>query len=322
MTGCRPVSQALFAIVGLVMRLAPIGAFGAMAFTMGRDWARYTAVARDADGAVSTPRACCSSLVVLGCHRRGSRASVSWKFLRYIGEEISDRARAPLHRKRCCRGMMAKMERLGCSEARGRPRHSPGYSFNLDGTSHLHDDGGGVSRAGNGHPALDFAAAGHSVDSDADLEGRGAVTGGGFITLAATLAATIPIPRLEALLIGVDRFMSEARAITNLIGNGVATVVVARWEGVLDLERLNRILEGGESDDAALLEAEGAKDKGNTGAQTRIDNASTHPSFCGPSGRFAVRADGRCAGAGPPRRRTSAPAFPRRPPNKRYNHPY
>jgi aerobic C4-dicarboxylate transport protein len=93
-------------------------------------------------------------------------------------------------------------------------------------------------------------------------KGAAAVTGGGFITLAATLAATSTIPVAGmALLIGVDRFMSEARAITNLIGNGVATVAVARWEGVLDVERLNRILAGGEPENAAMTEAEGGNEK-------------------------------------------------------------
>jgi aerobic C4-dicarboxylate transport protein len=141
--------------------------------------------------------------------------------------------------------MLAKMERYGCANSVVGLVIPAGYSFNLDGTSIY----------------LTMAAIFVAQATDTPLtweheatlllvllltsKGAAAVTGGGFVTLAATLQATgaIPVSGLS-LLVGVDRFMSEARAITNMIGNAVATLVVSRWEGELDLEQAKRVLSG------------------------------------------------------------------------------
>jgi len=165
-----------------------------------------------------------------------------WRFLNYIKEEIvlvlgTSSSEAALPR------MMTKLENLGCARPVVGLTIPTGYSFNLDGTSIY------LTMA-----AL-FIAQATNVDLSLPQQltvlalllltskGAAAVTGGGFITLAATLASisTVPVAGL-ALLLGVDRFMSEARAITNLIGNGVATVVVARWENALDVERMRSVL--------------------------------------------------------------------------------
>jgi aerobic C4-dicarboxylate transport protein len=138
-----------------------------------------------------------------------------------------------------------------------------GYSFNLDGTS-IYMTMAAIFLAQAMNIELSIM---HQLGILGILmltsKGAAAVTGGGFITLAATLAATGTIPVAGmALLIGVDRFMSEARAITNLIGNGVATIAVARWERALDLERLTRILgEKGPPEAHATEEAEGTTEK-------------------------------------------------------------
>ena len=140
---------------------------------------------------------------------------------------------------------MTKMERLGCSRPVVGLVVPTGYSFNLDGTSiYMTMAALFVAQASGVQLTL-----GQELGILAILmltsKGAAAVTGSGFITLAATLSAfpAIPIAGLT-LLLGVDRFMSEARAITNLIGNAVATMVIAKWNGALDLERARRILDG------------------------------------------------------------------------------
>ena len=166
-----------------------------------------------------------------------------FKFLRYIGEEIlivlgtssSESALAP---------MMAKMERLGCSKPVVGLVVPAGYSFNLDGTSiYLSMATLFIAQAFGVHLSL-----GHQLSMLAILmvtsNGAAGVTGSGFITLAATLSTIPAIPSAAlALLVGVDRFMSEARAITNLIGNAVATVAIAKWDRALDLDRARRVLD-------------------------------------------------------------------------------
>jgi aerobic C4-dicarboxylate transport protein len=140
---------------------------------------------------------------------------------------------------------MTKLEHLGCSRPVVGLVIPTGYSFNLDGTSiYMTMAALFISQASHVHLRL-----GEEIGMLAILmltsKGAAAVTGGGFVTLAATLSAfpSIPVAGLT-LLLGVDRFMSEARAITNLIGNAVATMVIARWNGVLDLPRARRILDG------------------------------------------------------------------------------
>src|SRR5947209_13800642 len=139
--------------------------------------------------------------------------------------------------------MITKLENLGCARPVVGLVIPTGYSFNLDGTSiYLTMAAVFVAQATNVPLSL-----GQQLSILGVLlltsKGAAAVTGGGFITLAATLSTTghVPVAGL-ALLVGVDRFMSEARAITNLIGNGVATMVVARWEGALDLDRVRSVL--------------------------------------------------------------------------------
>ena len=253
-------SHALFGVVGILMRLAPIGAFGAMAFTIGR-YGLGSLLQLGALMAGVYTTCLVFIIVVLGTIARISGFSL-WKFIRYIREEIfivlgTSSSETVLPR------MMAKLEHLGCAKPVVGLVIPAGYSFNLDGTS-IYMTMAAIFLAQAMNIPLSI---GHQLGILGILmltsKGAAAVTGGGFITLAATLAATGTIPVAGmALLIGVDRFMSEARAITNLIGNGVATVAVARWEGALDLKRLTRILdETGPPEAHATDEAEGATEK-------------------------------------------------------------
>lgn len=235
-------SDGLFTVVSMVMRLAPIGAFGAMAFTVGRyGVASLISLGKLMLGVYLT----CAFFVfvVLGAIAAAAGFSI-FKFLRYISEEIlivlgTSSSESALPR------IMSKLEHIGCAKPVVGLVVPTGYSFNLDGTSIYMT------------MAAVFVAQASNIDLTWSQElgilavllltskGAAAVTGSGFVTLAATLAAfpTIPVAGLT-LLLGVDRFMSEARAITNLIGNAVATMVVARWDGALDLARARAILDG------------------------------------------------------------------------------
>jgi aerobic C4-dicarboxylate transport protein len=222
------------------MRVAPLGAFGAMAFTVGK-YGIGSLLSLGKLMATFYATSLLFVLVVLGIVMRWAGLGIL-RFLRYIREEIlivlgtsSSESALPL--------LMRKMEKLGCPESTVGLIVPMGYSFNLDGTSiYLTLATLFIAQATNTHVTLL-----QELEILAVLlltsKGAAAVTGGGFITLAATLSAVgnIPVAGL-ALLLGIDRFMSEARAITNLIGNGVATVVVSRWEGELDVERARRIL--------------------------------------------------------------------------------
>ncbi len=236
------LSAILFRIVGLVMRLAPLGAFGAMAFTVG-NYGIHTLLSLGKLVACFYATSVLFVFLVLGAVMRSCGLGIV-RFLRYIKEEIlvvlgtsSSESALPL--------MMRKMERLGCSKPVVGLVVPMGYSFNLDGTSiYLTLATLFIAHATNTPVTL-----GQELEILAVLlltsKGAAAVTGGGFITLAATLSAVgnIPVAGLT-LLLGVDRFMSEARAITNLIGNGVASVAVSRWEGELDVERARAVLQG------------------------------------------------------------------------------
>ena len=234
------LSHVLFRIIAIIMRVAPIGAFGAMAFTVGK----YGIASLLSLGKLIACFYATSFLfvvVVLGLVLRWAGLGV-FGFLRYIREEIfivlgtsSSESALPL--------LMGKMEKLGCSKPVVGLVVPMGYSFNLDGTSiYLTLATLFIAQATNTHVSF-----GQEMEILAVLlltsKGAAAVTGGGFITLAATLSAVgnIPVAGLT-LLIGIDRFMSEARAITNLIGNGVATVVVSKWEGELDTSRARATL--------------------------------------------------------------------------------
>ena len=236
------LSQALVRVIGMIMRLAPLGAFGAMAFTVGR-YGLGTLVSLGELMAGVYITCLLFIFVVLGLIARLAGFNLL-KFLRHIGEEIlivlgTSSSESVLPK------IMIKLERLGCSKSVVGLVVPTGYSFNLDGTSiYMTMAAIFVAQATGVHLTI-----GHQLSILAILlltsKGAAAVTGGGFITLAATLSTipAIPVAGL-ALLLGVDRFMSEARAITNLIGNAVATMVVARYDNALDLDRARRILDG------------------------------------------------------------------------------
>jgi aerobic C4-dicarboxylate transport protein len=246
-------SHVLFGIVGIIMKVAPIGAFGAMAFTIGK----YGIDSLFSLGKLmATFYATCLFFifVVLGLIARFHGFSI-WKFIKYIKEELlivlgTSSSESVLPR------MMAKMENVGAKKSVVGLVIPTGYSFNLDGTSiYLTMAAVFIAQATNTAMTL-----GQQVTLLAVLlltsKGAAGVTGSGFIVLAATLSAVghVPVAGL-ALILGIDRFMSEARALTNLIGNGVATVVVAKWTGDLDRERLRRVLDGETADEAEEPEA-------------------------------------------------------------------
>jgi aerobic C4-dicarboxylate transport protein len=229
-------SHVLFTIVGFIMKVAPIGAFGAMAFTIG---------AYGVDSLVSLGKlmaafyATCLIFifVVLGTIARIHGFSI-WKFIKYIKEELlivlgTSSSESVLPR------MMEKMENLGAKKTTVGLVIPTGYSFNLDGTSiYLTMAAVFIAQATNTPMTLTQEL---TLLAVLLLTSKGAagITGSGFIVLAATLSAvgTVPVAGL-ALILGIDRFMSEARALTNLIGNGVATLVVAKWTDELDTDRL------------------------------------------------------------------------------------
>jgi len=232
---------ALFGVIGLVMRVAPLGAFGAMSFTIGR----YGIGALAQLGLLM---ACfyvtCALFVfiVMAAMMRVTGLRL-WPLLKYLREEFfivlgtsSSEAALPT--------LMEKLERVGCARPLVGLVVPLGYAFNLDGTSIYFT------------MAITFIAQALNIPlswGDYALilavllltsKGAAAVTGGGFITLAATLATLngkVPVAGI-VLVLAIDRFMSEARAITNLFGNSVATIVVAWWEGQLDIAQARRVL--------------------------------------------------------------------------------
>ncbi|MEH3085819.1 MAG: dicarboxylate/amino acid:cation symporter [Xylophilus ampelinus] len=234
-------SHVLFAIVGFIMKLAPIGAFGAMSFTIGK----YGIDSLFSLGKLmgSFYLTCLLFIfVVLGAVARFHGFSI-WKFIKYIKEELlivlgTSSSESVLPR------MMEKMENLGAKKSVVGLVIPTGYSFNLDGTSiYLTMAAVFIAQATNTDMTLV-----QEITLLAVLlltsKGAAGVTGSGFIVLAATLSAVghVPVAGL-ALILGIDRFMSEARALTNLIGNGVATLVVAKWTGDLDMARLRARLD-------------------------------------------------------------------------------
>jgi aerobic C4-dicarboxylate transport protein len=236
------LAHVLFDAIGLIMRFAPLGAFGAMAFTIGQYG--VGSLVPLAKLLVCVYLTCLLFVfLVLGLIVCLAGFSL-WRFLWYIKEEIlivlgtsSSEAALP--------GTIQKLEAAGCAKPVAGLVISTGYSFNLDGTSiYLTMAAIFIAQATNVSLSLgqQLAILGVLLVTS---KGAAAVTGGGFITLAATLSTVGDVPVAGvALLLGIDRFMSEARAITNLIGNGVATLVVAKWEGALDLERAWSVLAG------------------------------------------------------------------------------
>jgi aerobic C4-dicarboxylate transport protein len=250
-------SHVLFAIVGFIMKVAPIGAFGAMAFTIGK----YGVGSLLSLGKLmGTFYATCFFFifVVLGLIAKFHGFSV-WKFIKYIKEELlivlgTSSSESVLPR------MMVKMENLGAKKSVVGLVIPTGYSFNLDGTSiYLTMAAVFIAQATNTPMTLtqQITLLGVLLLTS---KGAAGVTGSGFIVLAATLSAVggVPVAGL-ALILGIDRFMSEARALTNLIGNGVATVVVAKWTGDLDIQRLHQQLNN--ETDAEAQEPEAVLDQ-------------------------------------------------------------
>jgi len=235
-------SKVLFQIVAIIMRLAPLGAFGAMAFTVGRYGIASLLTLGKLMAAVYLT-CLLFVFVVLGAIAAATGFNLL-KFLRYIGEEIlivlgTSSSESVLPR------IMVKLEHLGCSRPVVGLVIPTGYSFNLDGTS-IYMTMAAIFVAQVSGVELSLGQQiGMLMLLMLTSKGAAAVTGSGFITLAATLSAfpAVPLGGLT-LLLGVDRFMSEARAITNLIGNAVATMAIARWNGALDRERATRILNG------------------------------------------------------------------------------
>ena len=234
------VAHVLFGVVGVFMKVAPIGAFGAMAFTIGKFG--LGSLSKLGMLMASFYLTCLLFIfIVLGTIAKLCGFSIL-KFIKYIKEELlivlgTSSSESVLPR------MMAKLENLGCSKSVVGLVIPTGYSFNLDGTSiYLTMAAVFVAQATNTRLTLiqTLTILGVLLLSS---KGAAGVTGSGFITLAATFAAvpTIPVAGL-ALILGVDRFMSEARALTNLVGNGVATMVVSRWEGELDKDRMSQVL--------------------------------------------------------------------------------
>jgi aerobic C4-dicarboxylate transport protein len=234
-------SHVLFAIVGVIMKVAPIGAFGAMAFTIGK----YGVGSLLSLGKLmGTFYLTCLVFIlfVLGAIARFHGFGIL-KFIRYIKEELlivlgTSSSESVLPR------MMAKMENLGVQKSTVGLVIPTGYSFNLDGTSiYLTMAAMFIAQATNTPMTLTQQL---TLLAVLLLTSKGAagVTGSGFIVLAATLSAVgeVPVAGL-ALILGIDRFMSEARALTNLIGNGVATVVVGKWCNELDADRMKRVLD-------------------------------------------------------------------------------
>ena len=236
------LSAAVFRVVHLLMRAAPVGAFGAIAFTIGKYGLAVLANLAWLVGAFYAS-ALLFVLVVLGAVARLSGFSIL-KLVRYLKAELllvlgTSTSESALP------SLMEKLERAGCAKPVVGLVVPTGYSFNLDGTNlYMTLAALFIAQATDTELSL-----GHQLTLllVAMLSSKGAagVTGAGFITLAATLAVVPEVPVAGmALILGVDRFMSECRSLTNFIGNAVATVVVARWDGALDREALAAALEG------------------------------------------------------------------------------
>jgi len=245
------MSHAIFGVVNIIMKAAPIGAFGAMAFTIGKYGVKSLIPLASLVG--SFYLTCFLFVViVLGTIARLTGFSI-FRFLAYIKEELlivlgtsSSESALP--------ALMRKLEKMGCPKSVVGLVVPTGYSFNLDGTNiYMTMAALFVAQATNTDLTLTQEL---TILLVAMLTSKGAsgITGAGFITLAATLAVvpTIPVAGMT-LILGIDKFMSECRALTNIIGNGVATVVVSKWERELDKERLTAELKNPSPDEASDL---------------------------------------------------------------------
>jgi aerobic C4-dicarboxylate transport protein len=245
------MSHAIFGVVNIIMKAAPIGAFGAMAFTIGKYGVKSLIPLASLVGSFYLT---CALFVVfvLGTIAYLTGFSI-FRFLSYIKEELlivlgtsSSESALP--------ALMRKLEKMGCPKSVVGLVVPTGYSFNLDGTNiYMTMAALFVAQATNTELTLTQEL---TILLVAMLTSKGAsgITGAGFITLAATLAVvpTIPVAGMT-LILGIDKFMSECRALTNIIGNGVATVVVSKWEGELDKERLTAELKNPSPDEGTDL---------------------------------------------------------------------
>ena len=239
-SGITQFSYVIAKILSMIMRLAPIGAFGAMSYTIGK----YGILSLGNLGflILSFYITCILFIfIVLGIITKLCGINI-WSLLKYIKEEIflvlgtsSSESALP--------SIMKKLENLGCKKSVVGVVVPAGYSFNLDGTCIYFT------------MAIIFLTQALNIDLSFSQElgiilillltskGAAGVTGSGFITLAATLSVSDSIPLVAlTLILGIDRFMSEARAITNLIGNSVATIVISKWEKALDVKKMKEIL--------------------------------------------------------------------------------
>ncbi|AFR05527.1 dicarboxylate/amino acid:cation symporter [Pectobacterium brasiliense] len=243
-------SKVIFGVINMIMKLAPLGAFGAMAFTIGK-YGVGTLIQLGQLIACFYITCVLFVFLVLGSIARATGFSI-FKFIRYIREELlivlgTSSSESVLPR------MLEKMEKVGCKKSVVGLVIPTGYSFNLDGTSiYLTMAAVFIAQATNSH--MDIW---HQITLLVVLllssKGAAGVTGSGFIVLAATLSAVghLPVAGL-ALILGIDRFMSEARALTNLIGNGVATIVVAKYCRELDEKKLDAELSGTNKNDNGI----------------------------------------------------------------------
>lgn len=239
----QQLTNPVFTLVGMLMKFAPIGAFGAMAFTIG-------AYGISSIGnlmlliATFYITALLFVIVILGAVARYNGFSII-DLIRYIKDELwlvlgtsSSEAALP--------SLMAKMEKAGCEKSVVGLVIPTGYSFNLDGTNiYMTLAALFIAQACNIELTLTQQV---TILLVAMLSSKGAagITGAGFITLAATLSVVPAIPVAGmALILGIDRFMSECRALTNLVGNACATIVVAKWDKALDKEQLDQVLKHG-----------------------------------------------------------------------------
>src|SRR5882757_863101 len=230
-------ARVFFGIIRIIVRVAPVGAFGAMAFTIGA-YGLGSLVNLGALIATFYATSLLFVLIVLGTLARLRGFSIL-RFIGYIKDELlivlgtSSSETVLPH-------MMQKMEHLGASKSVVGLVIPTGYSFNLDGTNIYMTLATLFLAQATNTPLTIGQELGILVIAMITSKGASGVTGAGFITLAATLAIVpdIPIQSL-AILVGIDKFMSECRALTNLIGNGVATIVVSRWEGELDAKALH-----------------------------------------------------------------------------------
>ncbi len=235
-------AKVFFGIIRMIVQVAPIGAFGAMAFTIGA----YGVGSLVNLAWLIVTFYLTSILFVLGGarhHRAFSRGFSIFRFIAYIKDELLIVLGTSSSETVLLPHMLQKMEHLGASKSVVGLVIPTGYSFNLDGTNIYMTLATLFLAQATNTPITLSQELGILVIAMLTSKGASGVTGAGFVTLAATLAIVPDIPiQSIALILGIDKFMSECRALTNLIGNGVATVVISRWEGELDTKALHETM--------------------------------------------------------------------------------